>query len=126
MNKKVGGGISFHKLEQWWFSDFTNEDRYRIINAYSETFEGDSLVEGKISSTSESSIYFLLRLSTCFKNIEDKYLFQKLLLKAESLVKNDNDVLGIHFFYQDFIEFNYRKRDNDISFYEDAKKYCLY
>lgn len=112
--KKIGGEIAYYNLTEWWLKTFNAQERDYIV----ETFKplggfGSSLISGEIQYSSGSSVSLLSNLAGWFKNVKDREIGYKLLSKAEKLITDSTEILDIHFFYHNKIEFYYRFRDID-------------
>lgn len=113
-NKKIEGEIGYFGLQEWWLSDLTKEEQHVILSVYNPLGIGkDSLIKGKISSTSETVIGLLSGLSGWFKKPEYREIGYKIIKKAEELVSDKISFLDLHFLYQSKIQIYYRNRDND-------------
>lgn len=121
---KIEGSIAYYDLISWWISEFTPEEQNLIASKYQPMGgSGYSLIEGKISSSSQSAAEFLLYLAGWFNDKENRHLARKILLKSESLLNKSNQVLSVHFFLQQKIEIFYKDRENSES-YEIALQAC--
>ena len=95
-SKKPKGMIAYFQLEDWWNEEFSDEER-RLIEEVYQPMGGSSLTSGDIRSTSNSSIAFLHTLAGWFQKSEHRYIAQKCLKKAESLVDTNTRALDLHF-----------------------------
>jgi tetratricopeptide (TPR) repeat protein len=124
--KTIGGEIAYHKLGEWWLKTFNKQERDYIIKTFQPLGgSGDSLIKGEIQYSTGSSVSLLSNLAGWFKNVEDREIGYKLLKKAEMLIDSKTEVLDVHFFYQNKLEFYYRFRDidsNSLSIAIDACK----
>lgn len=113
-NKKIEGEIGYFGLQEWWLSELTKEERNVILSVYNPLGIGeDSLIKGKIFSTSQTVIGLLSGLSGWFKKPEYREIGYKIIKKAEELVSDKISFLDLHFLYQSKIQIYYRNRDND-------------
>ena len=113
-NKKIEGEIGYFGLQEWWLSDLTKEEQNVILSVYNPLGIGeDSLIKGKIFSTSQTVIGLLSGLSGWFKRPEYREIGYKIIKKAEELVSDKIPFLDLHFLYQLKIQIYYRNRDND-------------
>ena len=113
-NNKIEGEIGYFGLQEWWLSELTKEERSVILSVYNPLGIGeDSLIKGKIFSTSETVIGLLSGLSGWFKKPEYREIGYKIIKKAEELVSDKISFLDLHFLYQSKIQIYYRNRDND-------------
>jgi len=123
--KKVGGEIAYHNLTEWWLETFNKQERDYIVKTFQPLGgSGDVLVKGEIRSISGSAVSLLGNLAGWFKNVEDRGIGYKLLDKAEKIINNNTEVLDVHFFYQNKIEFYYRFRDVDSESFNTAVEAC--
>lgn len=124
-SKRVKGEIGHYSLEGWWQSEFTEDERNIIKNTYQPMGLGsDSLVKNEIQSSSQSKLAFLSGLSPWFKKPEYYPISKKILEKAETFVDKTDDILDIHFFYQNKIQVHYRNRDIDSNALDLAIQAC--
>lgn len=113
-NNKIEGEIGYFGLQEWWLSELTKEERNVILSVYNPLGIGeDSLIKGKIFSTSQTVIGLLSGLSGWFKKPEYREIGYKIIKKAEELVSDKISFLDLHFLYQSKIQIYYRNRDND-------------
>ena len=113
-NKKIEGEIGYFGLQEWWVSDLTKEEQNVILSVYNPLGIGeDSLIKGKIFSTSQTVIGLLSGLSGWFKRPEYREIGYKIIKKAEELASDKIPFLDLHFLYQSKIQIYYRNRDND-------------
>jgi len=113
-NKKIEGEIGYFGLQEWWLSDLTKEEQNVILSVYNPLGIGeDSLIKGKIFSTSQTVIGLLSGLSGWFKKPEYREIGYKIIKKAEELASDKIPFLDLHFLYQPKIQIYYRNRDND-------------
>mgnify|MGYP000881505139 CR=1 FL=1 len=123
--KKVGGETAYHNLTEWWLETFNKQERDYIVKTFQPLGgSGDVLVKGEIRSISGSAVSLLGNLAGWFKNVEDRGIGYKLLDKAEKIINNNTEVLDVHFFYQNKIEFYYRFRDVDSESFNTAVEAC--
>ena len=107
--RPIGGEIAYHKLVEWWRDSLSETDRKRILEIFHPLGSAkDALTEGKIVSSSESTLAFLSSLAGWFKKDGDRAIGYKILQQAERYVQVTRSVLDIHFFYQECIEMHYR------------------
>ena len=124
-NKKIEGEIGYFGLQEWWLSELTKEERNVILSVYNPLGIGeDSLIKGKIFSTSQTVIGLLSGLSGWFKKPEYREIGYKIIKKAEELVSDKISFLDLHFLYQSKIQIYYRNRDNDEFALSSAVEAC--
>ncbi len=110
--KRIKGLIGYFGLEDWWLSEFSDDERRHIV----ETFQplgssGDSLTSGDISYTSQTGVGLLQNLSGWFGKEKDRYIAYKLLAEAEELSKTEGSILDAHFLYGQKLAIYYKDRD---------------
>jgi len=107
----IKGLIGYHRLSEWWFSEFSNEERNHIVITYTPMGSGGNiLLKDNIDWSSSSVVHFLYNLAGWFNNKRDRYLAIKILEKAEKLISDDIPIVDIHFFYQQIIQIHYGNR----------------
>lgn len=112
--KNIGGEIGYYNLNDWWLKAFDKQKRDYIVKSFRPLGGSEnSLIKGEIQYSSASAVSFLSNLAGWFKNIEDREIGYKILDKAEKLIADNTEILDIHFFYHNKIEFYYRFRDID-------------
>lgn len=112
-NRKVNGLIGYFGLEDWWLSEFNDEERKHIV----ETFlplgsSGQALESGEISYTSQTAVALLQNLSGWFSKEKDRSIAYKLIEKAEELSKTEGSILDVHFLYGHKLSIYYKDRDS--------------
>lgn len=114
----VNGKLGYFRLGDWWKENFTEEERIYIMKIYSplSSQQNDeiTLINGNISYCSETATTFLGNLSGWFKKSDDRSIGYRCIKKAEELKHNINNILDLHFLYQNKIElyFKFRFQDN--------------
>ena len=111
--KKTNGLIKYFGLENWWFSEFSTEERRYIT----ETFQplgssSELLTTGDISYTSQTAVGLLLDLAGCFSKEKDRPIAYKFMKKAEELNETKGSVLDLHFYYGQKIALYYKDRES--------------
>jgi hypothetical protein len=124
-NSKVKGLIGYFNLSDWWFSEFTENERTHILNTY-QPFGGGgkSLIKGEVISSNQSSLHFLTILAGYFDNNNDRPIADKILRKAEELTDNKTNVLDRHFHLNSLIEIYYKQRLDDPQAFKHAMEAC--
>lgn len=123
--EKIGGEIAYHHLSEWWLEAFNKQERDYIVKTFQPLGgSGDALIKGEIQYSSGSAVSLLSNLSGWFKNVKDREIGYKLLNKAEGLINKNTDILDIHFFYHNKIEFYYRFREIDTESLNIAIEAC--
>ncbi len=123
--KKIGGEIAYHNLTEWWLETFNEQEQDYIVKTFQPLGgSGDVLIKGEIQYSSGSAVSLLANLAGWFKNVKDKEIGYKLLDKAEKLITDNTEILDIHFFYHNKIEFYYRFREIDQESLNTAIEAC--
>lgn len=117
------GSLGYYSLLDWWSDEFSKAEQSYILEKYI-AMGGSDLKSGKIIDSSASAINFLNSLQSWFTNLDEEIISEKILIKAESLIKKNTSLLDIHFLYDSKINHYYKKRNIDSKFYDLAKKYC--
>lgn len=113
-NNKIEGEIGYYGLEDWWLSEFTEEERKHIEEVFQPMgLEGKKpLTKGKIDYSSQTATMFLVILAGWFKNLRDRQLANRIIEKAGEVgSKNQDDVLGNHFLYSEMVSIYYPQRE---------------
>lgn len=123
MTKNRQGYISFYHLNDWFYSEFSDEEIQFMEQKYDPLGSSASLTTG--SATSGMSVsFFLTSLLGWFYSKERTDLCLKVAKKAEELFSTDNQsYTDLHFYYQQLIQFYYKLRSND-TYLEKAILYC--
>ena len=112
--KNIGGEIAYHKLTEWWLETFNKQEQDYIVKTFQPLgSSGEALIKGEIQYSSGSAVSLLANLAGWFKNVKDRQIGYRLLDKAEKLIDDNTNILDIHFFYQNKLEFYYRFREED-------------
>ncbi|MDD2354324.1 MAG: hypothetical protein PHX76_03040 [Patescibacteria group bacterium] len=112
--EKIGGEIAYYNLTDWWLKTFSKQGQDYIVKTFQPLGgSGVDLIKGEIQYSSGSAVSLLSNLAGWFKNDKDREIGYKLLDKAEKLITDNTDILDIHFFYQNKLEFYYRFREID-------------
>jgi tetratricopeptide (TPR) repeat protein len=117
------GSLGYYSLLDWWNNEFSKTQQTYILEKYIP-MGGSNLTTGTIIDSSASAINFLNSLHSWFTNLAEEIISEKILIKAESLIKKNTSILDIHFLYGSIINHYYKKRNIDSRFYDLAKKYC--
>lgn len=123
MKAKNQGYIAFYNLNDWFYSEFSDEEIQFMEQKYDPLGSSASLTTG--SGTSGMSVsFFLTSLLGWFYSKERTGLCLKIAKKAEELFSTDNQsYTDLHFYYQQLIQFYYKLRSND-TYLEKAILYC--
>ena len=84
-NKVVSGYIAYYGLQDWWFSEFSEEEREYITHRLAGGGETSELTEGSISFTNQPASSFLNGLATWFRSSSDKSIFIRIHKKIDEL-----------------------------------------
>lgn len=128
-NKKsdIKGEIGYFKLQDWWLSTFSQEERDHIEEIF-KPLGGDPnskpLTEGEISWTSQTAAGLLGSLAGWFNNPRDREIAKKIIQKADELAPQGTDVLDHHFALQQKMEIYYRERETSPEAMETAINAC--
>ncbi|MDD2681136.1 MAG: hypothetical protein PHE20_03525 [Patescibacteria group bacterium] len=123
--RKIGGEIAYHNLTEWWVETFNKQERDYIVKTFQPLGgSGSALIKGEIQYSSGSAVSLLANLAGWFKNVKDREIGYKLLDKAEKLITDNTEILDIHFFYHNKIEFYYRFRAIDQESLDIAIEAC--
>ena len=109
------GFIGHFDLDQWWESEFSEEERKYIIDKKPE------IIKGKYNNINKKPTQFLQEITQWFSNKEDTNISLKLLDKAEELVE---DKINLHYLYNSKIKTLYKKRNENKEYIELCIKYC--
>ena len=110
-SKRIQGSIGYFGLEDWWLTEFSDDERQHIQTTFQPLGSSDdSLTSGAISYTSQTAVGFLGTLAGWFNSPEDRSIAHKMLDKAVELSK-DTPVLDVHFLCQQMIETYYKDRE---------------
>jgi tetratricopeptide (TPR) repeat protein len=111
-SKKTKGLIGYFGLENWWLSEFADDERRHIIEMFQPLgSSGDSLTSGAISYTSQTAVGLLQNLAGWFSKERDRPIAYKLMEKAEELAETEGSVLDAHFLFGQKLAIYYKDRD---------------
>lgn len=113
--KRTKGLIGYFKLEDWWNTAFSNEEREYIKNKYQPLgFSSSQLTEEDITSTSKSATAFLSTLASWFHKPNELPIAEKILKKSEEFaLQGCKNVLDAHFMYMEKIKIFYKQRNTN-------------
>jgi len=124
-SKQIKGSIGYLGLSDWWLSDFSESEREYIVKTFQPLgSNGESLIKGDISYTTETAIGLLSALAGWFNKKNDRTIAYRMIKKAEEMINDSSNILDIHFLYQSKIETYYKNRDNDPDALEKAIEAC--
>ena len=85
---KVEGLIAFYKLQEWWFSSFTNDEREYIDSCYQPMgAPPHTLTWGTISERQQPAPEFLNGLNTWFRKSKDSTIAKRIHQKLKEIVR---------------------------------------
>lgn len=113
-NKQIEGSIAYYQLQDWWFQEFTEQERKTIEDLYKPMWvnkDEKSLTEGKVLGSSQSVMMFLVVLSGWFNNPLNRSLANRIISKANQLAQDGKgDILDKHFLYSEMVSVFYPQR----------------
>lgn len=126
ITKKIGGDIAYHKLEDWWMNEFSEEEREHIRETYKPfgAEEEFAIDKGEILESSASRVHFLCFAIGGYTSYENFNIGRKFLEKAERLIGEESDIINVHFVYHYGIELYYSNRDKIEGALDGAIEYC--
>lgn len=85
---KVDGLIKFYKLQEWWFSSFTNDEREYIDSHFQPMgAPPHTLTQGKITELKQPAPEFLSGLNSWFRSNDDSAIAERIHQKLTQLAK---------------------------------------
>lgn len=124
---QVKGDIGYYKLQDWWFSAFSQEERDHIEDIFHPMGSDPNskpLTEGEISWSSGTATQLLHSLAGWFNNPRDREIAKKIIDKANELAVNEPDILDRHFTLQQTMEIYYRERETSPEALQRAIQAC--
>lgn len=124
---KVKGQIGYYGLEDWWLSEFSEEERNHIEEVFQPMGSepgSKPLTKGDLSYSSQNAAGLLHALAGWFNKPGERELARKIIAKATELAQAGDDVLDLHFSLQQRMEIYYRERETDPNALEEAIKAC--
>ena len=113
---KVGGAIAYYGLEQWWFSQFDEQER-AYLNARYTPFSNpprkDVLTQGGIGSSTQTVTALLSGLISFLDWKKDASLVERIRDEGIRQGTSKKEWLDLHFLYQNVVKFYYRRRELD-------------
>lgn len=124
--KRTRGLIGYFKLEIWWDSTFSAQEKEYIQKKYQPMGSSAAqLTEENITSTSQSVTSFLTTLASWFHSPHELPIAQKILKKAEEIsMQGCKSVLDAHFMYMEKIKVFYKQRDTNPDVLDLAIEAC--
>ncbi len=110
---EVKGKIGYFKLQDWWLSEFSQDERDHIEQVFHPMgFDPNSksLTQGDLTGFSKTATWFLWTLSGWFNNPRDRQIAKKIIEKAYELAPQEGTVLDKHFTLDQKREIFYRER----------------
>jgi len=108
---QTAGDLGYFGLGTWWLSMFSNAERQHMETAFAPA-GSRSLTQGQEPSTFSTAAAFLVSLASHLsKKPEDRDLAARVLAKAEERALAENDIIGLHFVYQEMIRLQYKWRE---------------
>lgn len=135
-NKKseIKGEIGYFKLQDWWLSAFTQEERDHIEEVFHPIGADPSskpLTQGDLSYTSQTAAGLLQALAGWFNNPRDREIAKKIITKADELSReasqsapSGGNVLDRHFTLSEKMVIYYRERETSPEAMEKAIQAC--
>lgn len=119
----VEGYIGYYRLEDWWLSAFTPDERALVQTTFKprQSGPGTTLTTGSVQSSSENVGQFLTVLAQWFGRKDLAPIGVKILDKAKSSCKG---VLDKHLWLSSYIELRYAQRDVDPAALADVIRAC--
>ncbi len=97
LSEKVGY-IAFFTLEDWWRRTFTEDERRYIIDTYQPLgAEKHSLINTRLTATTDTVFPFLSNLASWFDKPADRTIAKKIIYKAEEYATAEEEILDLHF-----------------------------
>lgn len=124
---EIKGEIGYFKLQDWWLSTFTQEERDHIEEVFHPMGADPSskpLTQGDISSNSQTAAGLLQALAGWFNNPRDREIAKKIINKAEELAPTGGNVLDRHFTLSEKMVIYYRERETSPEAMKKAIQAC--
>lgn len=124
---EIKGQIGYYGLEDWWLSEFSEEERNRIEEVFKPMGSDPGskpLTEGDLSYSSQNAAGLLHALAGWFNKPGERELAKKIIAKATELAQAGSDVLDLHFSLQQRMEIYYRERETDPNALDEAIRAC--
>lgn len=87
----VEGLVSYYHLQDWWFSSFSEEERFYIDNRYEPMgLNPHSLTKGEIGFITQDITTFLSTLASWFSSSKDESIAKRIRQKLVELAKKNN------------------------------------
>ncbi len=124
---EIKGEIGYFKLQDWWLSTFTQEERDHIEEVFHPMGANPSskpLTHRDLSHTSQTAARLLQALAGWFNNPRDREIAKKIINKAEELAPTGGNVLDRHFTLSEKMVIYYRERETSPEAMEKAIQAC--
>jgi hypothetical protein len=125
---EVRGELGCFGLGQWWLQTFTPAEQARIEAAYQQSSQSSTrrpLTKGNRSSGYQTAAGLLTAIAGQLrKSPDDRGLAGKILAKAEDRALAEDDILGLHFTYQELVRLHYTWRQEFADAFDLAFAAC--
>lgn len=112
----IEGALGYFGLGAWWSSAFSRAEQDHIEACFGPGGRSAGvrpLTSGRGQSNFHTATGLLIAVAACLRNAsEDRYLAVKVLSEAERRAQAEEDVIGLHFVYQEMIRLHSRWRDH--------------
>jgi len=108
------GFIGIFCLEDWWTNELSASERALIERTYGPVgAPAGLLTSANISGVSLTKLAFLSTLATWFQKQETYRIAKKILAQAQRAAEETDDLIDLHYYYQNRIQIFYRNRETD-------------
>jgi hypothetical protein len=112
---EVEGELGYFGLGAWWSAVFTKAEQDYIEASFHPPglpAGAKPLTTGRGQSNFRSAPILLTILAGCLRNVpQERHLASTVLAKAEERARAEDDVIGLHFVYQEMIHLHSKWRD---------------
>ena len=124
--KNIKGEIAYYDLQDWWMTEFTEEERDLIRSQYKPygVSAEYSIDKGNIDFSSSSKLHFLSYLPSWFSTEEQFHIAEKIMKKVETYILDSNEIITIHLYYGMCVKNYYPHRDTMPGALDKAIEYC--
>lgn len=120
----IEGELGYFGLGQWWLSTFSASEREYVERLYRPS-GSRGLTKGKGPSAYPTAANLLTAVAgELRKRLEDRNLAIRVLARAEDRALAEDDVLGLHFTYQEMIRLHYTWREHVFDAQDTAFAVC--
>lgn len=113
---EIEGELGYFGLGGWWSAIFSRAERDHIEASFRPAglpAGARPLTTGRGSSNFHSATGLLIAMTACLRNApQDRHLASRVLAKAEERAQAQDDVIGLHFVYQEMIRLHSKWRDH--------------